>query len=261
MTSAALRRRRSRDVTLSDNRPHLPTLLAQTGSLGPGMTFLHDDDILVIDGFLTPQDCAYLRDELTISFWEPSLTYQQQPDGVYQNRLLPFRVSESAQQFWFSDGALGALDRIEQRLESIFRLEASYLEEWQATRYARHGKFDYHLDAGYWNDHHAGDRIFTFVLNLDNATKGGGTHFRALDVYVEARAGRLLVWQNLFASGDADHRMIHSSAPLLKGKKTTLITWLRQKRFRLGDSPARRVPHGQAGQAGQESRSHRKRDR
>jgi len=252
-------RRQSCDANRDSDRPHLPTVLAQTGNLGPRTTFINDD-IVVIDGFLSPKESRFVREELEVTFWEPSLTYQPQPSGVYENRLLPFRVSESAQQMWFGDEVIGALDRIEKRLESIFRLEASYLEQWQATRYERQGKFDYHLDAGYWGEHHAGERILTFVLNLETASRGGGTHFRALDIYVEPRAGRLLIWNNLFPSGDADHRMIHSSTPLLRGKKTTLVSWLRQKQFRLPDvSPAEKK--NSHGQARQESRQHRQRDR
>jgi hypothetical protein len=57
------------------------------------------------------------------------------------------------------------------------------------------------LDAGYWDDHYAGDRILTFLLYLRTSLKGGGTYFRALDTYVDARAGRLLVWENLFPNG------------------------------------------------------------
>ena len=84
------------------------------------------------------------------------------------------------------------------------------------------GKFDYHLDVGYWGTHYAGERILTFLLYLNTPLKGGGTHFRALDVNVESKAGRLLVWDNLFPNGNSNHRMIHSATPLLKGKRLPL---------------------------------------
>jgi prolyl 4-hydroxylase len=191
------------------------------------------DEMLFIDGFLSRAECRQLHEALAVVFWEPSLTYQRQRDGVYRNLLLPYRVSETAQQESFSDEANAIMGRIERRLEAIFDFRADHLEPWQLTRYPRHGKFDYHLDAGYWSDHYAGDRILTFILHLDTSLQGGGTHFRALDEYVEARSGRLLVWHNLFPTGECDYRMIHSSVPLLKGKKTTLVTWLRQRPFRI----------------------------
>jgi hypothetical protein len=60
---------------------------------------------------------------------------------------------------------------------------------------------------------------------------GGGTHFRALDLLVEARAGRLLTWKELVAGGTNDS-MTHAGTPVSEGEKITLVTWQRQRRFR-----------------------------
>jgi hypothetical protein len=128
-------------------------------------------------------------------------TYQRQADGSYLNRLTLFRVSGTAHEEWFSSELKAILRRVEKRLHRLFGADPAHLESWQATNYCRQGKFDYHLDAGYWDDHYAGDRILTFLLYLRTSLKGGGTYFRALDTYVDARAGRLLVWENLFPNG------------------------------------------------------------
>jgi prolyl 4-hydroxylase len=173
-----------------------------------------------------------MLDELEIAIWSPSLVYVKHEDGMYRDIASSLRVSETAQERWFSRPAQQMLRRAEQKLHTLFAVRSGDLETWQATTYPLGGQFYYHLDAGYWEDHHAGDRILTFLLYLTTPAKGGGTHFRALDVYVEAKAGRLLVWDNLFPDGGANHRMIHSSVPLLRGKKTTLISWQRQRRYR-----------------------------
>ena len=189
-------------------------------------------EIFVIDDFLTPGECSNILKELEIAPWQPSLTYRKQIDGVYRNELSQLRVSETAHQDWFSAELRAMLRRIEKRLQKAVDLDIANLEHWQATNYPRKGKFYYHLDSGYWDGHYAGDRILTFLQYLNTPSKGGGTHFRALDLYVKAKAGRLLVWDNLFPNGDCNHKMIHSSLPLLSGKKTTLVTWQRQKKFR-----------------------------
>jgi prolyl 4-hydroxylase len=189
--------------------------------------------VLFIDGFLSERQCHQILEELDFAFWRPSLTYQKQRDGNYLNRLTSFRVSTTAHQEWFSKKLNSILVSIEKRLQRLFRIDPLHLEPWQATDYRRHGKFDYHLDSGYWENHYAGERILTFLLYLRTPIGGGGTHFRALDTYVHARAGRLLVWNNLFPDGSCDYRMIHSSMPLLKGRKTTLVTWQREKRYRI----------------------------
>jgi prolyl 4-hydroxylase len=192
--------------------------------------------IVVYDNFLSATECQLILDELTVAYWQPSLTYQKQPDGDYLNVLTPFRVSDTAHEEWFSGKLEAMLRRVESRIQKRFGVAPSHLEQWQATDYCRNGKFDYHLDAGYWGKHFAGERLHTFLLYLNTPQKGGGTHFRALDAYVDAKAGRLLIWNNLFPDGECDARMIHSSAPLLRGKKTTLVTWQRQKTFRITKS-------------------------
>lgn len=201
-------------------------------------------EVFFIDRFVSEAKCQDILEELNYVPWQPSLTYRQQADGSRRNQLTQNRVSETAHQKWFGSRLNSMLRQIEMRLQRLFALEIANLEYWQATNYSRHGKFDYHLDAGYWGAHYAGERILTFLLYLNTPLKGGGTHFRALDIKVESKAGRLLVWENLFPNGNCNHRMIHSATPVLSGKKTTLVTWQRQKRFRIYETRSRGENNG-----------------
>lgn len=200
--------------------------------------------IQVIDRFLTPATCARILEELEFALWRPSLTYVQQADGQRRDVLTPLRVSRTAQQSWFTTELQATLRGIERRLCTRFGCEPAYLESWQATDYPNGGTFHYHLDSGYWDDHPAGDRILTALIYLTTPVRGGGTHFRAQDVRLQAQTGRMVVWNNLFDDGRANHGMVHSSVPLRQGRKTTLVTWLRQKPFRL-PSASRPVPQPQ----------------
>ncbi len=190
------------------------------------------DGISYIDGFLSAAECDSILHELDAAYWQESLTYKKQATGVYRDELTDFRVSQTAHQEWFSDDLNKILAKTEKRLQKIFHFKIPNLEAWQATDYPLKGRFDYHLDAGYWDNHYAGDRILTFLLYLTTPLKGGGTHFRALDIYVKAKKGKLLIWENLFTNGDPNYGMIHSSVPLLGGKKTTLVSWQREKKYR-----------------------------
>ena len=202
------------------------------------------NEVFFIDDFLSETKCRDILEELKYVAWQPSLTYRRQADGSRRNQLTEHRVSETAHQEWFGGKLNTMLRQIEMRLQRLFAVESANLEYWQATNYPHHGKFDYHLDAGYWSTHYAGERILTFLLYLNTPLKGGGTHFRALDVNVESKAGRLLVWENLFANGNCNHRMIHSATPLLSGRKTTLVTWQRQKKFRIHEKRSGGRNHG-----------------
>jgi prolyl 4-hydroxylase len=189
-------------------------------------------ELFLIDHFLSDGECDLILEELRFAIWRPSLTYMLQQDGTRRDVLSPYRVSRTAQQKWFSGELQAKVTEIERHFEEMFGFEKANLEYWQGTDYPAGGSFYYHLDSGYWEDHYAGDRILTLLLYLTTPAEGGGTHFRALDRTVEAKAGRLLVWNNLFPNQKCNYRMIHSSVPLVEGQKTTLITWLRQKKFR-----------------------------
>jgi prolyl 4-hydroxylase len=190
------------------------------------------DDIFLRDGFLSSSECREILSELQHAFWKPSLTYQLQTDDTYRSVLTDERVSETAHQEIFGQELVEMLAPIEERLTECFDVDPASLEWWQATRYPIGGVFNYHLDAGTWDGYYAGERVRTFLVFLTTPLDGGGTDFRALDLLVDARAGRLLAWNNLFADGRTNHSMIHAGTPLRDGEKVTLVTWQRQKRFR-----------------------------
>lgn len=186
-----------------------------------------------MDGFLSPQQCSALKEELEFAVWRPSLTYERQTNGTYHDVVKSdFRTSETANQQWYTEEMNQTLMGIETRIAEYVPLETVCLEPWQATRYAPNDVLDYHHDSGYWDGHYSGDRVWSFVLYLDTPKRGGGTHFRALDIHVDAMAGRLLYWLNLFPHGGCDHRKIHSGTPVRRGHKTILVTWLRQLPYR-----------------------------
>ena len=195
----------------------------------PGIGTLLDPGMLYIDGFLTPDQCARILHELDTAAWERSLTYQPQQDGEYLDMALPLRVSQTAHQQSFSAGLRAMLRGVERRIERLFGVPPAYLEAWQAADYPQQGRFGYHLDAGYFDDDPAGDRVLTFLVYLTTPLKGGGTHFLNLDQYVTAEAGRLVVWENLLPDGRSNPDRIHAGTPVLRGRKTTLVNWQRQR--------------------------------
>ncbi|QJW88710.1 hypothetical protein HNV11_04615 [Spirosoma taeanense] len=185
-----------------------------------------------IDDFITPAECAFVCQELEFSFWQRSSVIRKVENNQIQSMHSPTRISETSGQEWFSDELLDFLQVLETRLESLLGTSRQRLEFWQATRYEPGGQFDYHHDAGFWEDDPAGERRHTILLYLDTPERGGQTHFRAQDVSVRAVAGRLLVWNNLLPTGSCNYGMIHASTPVLEGQKTTLVTWERLNPFR-----------------------------
>ena len=184
-----------------------------------------------VDHFLSPDEVAFVTRELQYSYWRPSPTYQAMPDGTRRDVVNSFRSSESAYYHWFTPKLLDFLATVDQRVCTAFDFDPPCIEPWQATKYKPGGSFEFHRDSGYWSDHPAGERITTFLLHLVAAEVGGSTAFRALGLDVPPAPGRLVFWLNLLDNGRADHRMIHSGAPVEKGIKLTLASWQRQRPF------------------------------
>jgi prolyl 4-hydroxylase len=185
-----------------------------------------------IESFLRPEHCESILDELQFAFWSPSTVTNYSPWRESRDMLSPIRISETTTEKWFTPALRRTIRSIDRRLESLVPHFRTRREDWQATRYGIGGKFDYHLDAGHWPAERGGNREHTVLIYLSTPRRGGGTHFRELDLDVQARTGRLLVWRNMIDRTERDLDMLHAATPLVAGRKVVLVTWVRQRTIR-----------------------------
>lgn len=188
-------------------------------------------DLAWSDGFLPPQRCAFLLEELRFTFWRPSSVVRAAQGGSMHWHYSNTRISSTANEEWFSDELRREVRGIERRVARLVGRPPECFETWQATRYRTGGRFDFHSDAGHWKSDAAGERQFTVLLYLQQPEKGGSTRFRELREDVAPVPGRLLVWKNLLPGGERNPRMVHASAPVRKGNKIVLVTWVRERPF------------------------------
>lgn len=188
--------------------------------------------VLCLDNFISEKTCAKIREELEFAHWRPSTVVLRGRDGNAVVRRSRARLSETAMEEWFSDDLARIVAAIDRRLVRMLHAPSSRYESWQAIRYRKGGKFDYHHDSGYWRAESGAERQITVLLYLNTPRSGGSTHFRELALEIEARAGRLVLWENLLADGECDPKMIHCSVPLKRGDKLALVTWIRQRQIR-----------------------------
>jgi prolyl 4-hydroxylase len=185
-----------------------------------------------IDNFLRPSECKAILHELQFSYWSPSTVLPGYPVAGVHGVRSPGRVSESTREEWFTPQLRRMVWHLQKKLSPFVSGLRSRRECWQATSYGKGGKFDYHYDCGRWTHDPAGDRSYTVLIYLNTPRRGGSTRFLAWDLDVKATAGRVLVWRNLTADGLPDRTMLHCSVPLSEGRKTVLVTWVRQRKFR-----------------------------
>ena len=73
-----------------------------------------------------------------------------------------------------------------------------------------------------------GPRILTFFLYLSDVIEGGGTNFPQLDITIEPKRGRALVWPSVYNHNPMkkDPRMMHQALEVLNGTKYAANGWI-----------------------------------
>jgi prolyl 4-hydroxylase len=188
-----------------------------------------DDRLQWRDGFLRPDECGAILQELEFAYWSRSKVYVETGEGGYRHILGDKRDSMTTSERWFSVPLRRAIAAIDRRLARRLPQVLTHREEWQATRYRKGGRFGYHADSGYFAGEPAGERTHTILIYLEAPRRGGVTRFPHLDIDVRSVAGRLAIWTNLTADGRGDPEMVHAGMPVSEGRKTTLVTWVRER--------------------------------
>lgn len=78
-----------------------------------------------------------------------------------------------------------------------------------------------------------GPRIYTFFFYLSDVEEGGGTFFPNLNITVEPRVGRALIWPSVYDSNilRSDMRTEHEALPVVRGEKYASNLWLHLREF------------------------------
>ena len=74
----------------------------------------------------------------------------------------------------------------------------------------------------------AGPRILTVLMYFSDMEEGGETYFNQLDLTVQPKMGRILVFPNVLNEepDEMDERMEHEATPVTSGSKYIANLWL-----------------------------------
>ena len=152
-------------------------------------------------------------------------------DTNYTNVLTGGRISETAWFQSFTSESQSLLDEIRDTVAEHLGVDPNQFEPWQCTRYFVGGKFDYHDDCGNWASN---ERLYTIMYTVRAADIGGETHFDRLNIKVDSKLGRVLIWRNLNEDYLCDGMSRHSGCPVgvpgsdQDDEKMILVTWCRR---------------------------------
>ena len=123
------------------------------------------------------------------------------------------------------------------RIEYFTESKLEYQEYLQILRYTT---------GQYYREHHdyfpaqfpastTGPRVFTFFLYLSDVEQGGETHFPMLDLSVQPKKGRAVVWPSVLNDNPLlkDERTAHEAKAVLSNDvKYAANSWIHLNHFR-----------------------------
>jgi len=140
---------------------------------------------------------------------------------------------------WVSHNATPVTTRVANRIAELVGLPLTHAENFQVIRYEAGQEYRPHFDAydgkterGLRTMKNGGQRLITVLGYLNDVEAGGGTHFPKLDVEVQAKQGRVVVFEN--CEKDTNVRTplsLHAGLPVESGIKWAFNLWFREREF------------------------------
>lgn len=183
--------------------------------------------VVVMDDFASEAECAAV-----IEAARPRLRRATVTDDGVANYESDKRSNTSAAIDLTECPALMALCL---KLAVLLRLPMSHAEHPVVLNYQPGQEFKPHLDgfsidaASPELDAYGGQRLFTAIAYLNEPEGGGATRFPELDIGIEPRRGRLLLFANTMAGQRAATALaLHAGEPVTGGEKWAVTYWWRE---------------------------------
>jgi prolyl 4-hydroxylase len=182
--------------------------------------------LYVRENFLSAEECAALSAKIDEGCFPSPLFEKEKYEGVRTSQTCNFNVHDPL------------ITEIELRISALMGIERAYGEPLQGQKYAVGQQFHDHadffyIDQPYWQEYepHGGQRTWTAMAYLVPPGRGGGTSFPLLDLDVEPRLGRLLIWNNMALDGSPNPWTLHAGRPVEEGTKYIFTKWFRERPF------------------------------
>ncbi|HEY6916596.1 MAG TPA: 2OG-Fe(II) oxygenase [Allosphingosinicella sp.] len=177
-------------------------------------------DIVLFPNFLSPEECAYLRETARPHF-QSSVVVHPFTGQRFQH---PIRTSDTAIfPLAFENPAIHALNR---RMAAASRTRPEQGEPLQILRYSPGQEYRLHSDALAGE---ANQRTLTMLIYLNDAFEGGETAFPAANIHVRGRQGDAILFRNIGEDGLPDPLARHAGKPVFKGTKFVASRWIRRQ--------------------------------
>jgi prolyl 4-hydroxylase len=161
---------------------------------------------------------------------------------------------------WVKHDETAIIHSIVERVSDLVGIPIGHAESLQVVHYGATEQYKPHFDAydmdtekGRQRTEQGGQRIVTALIYLNDVDEGGGTIFPKLDLEVEAKPGRMVIFHNLADHTLADFtrhpKSLHGGSPVVAGQKWACNLWFRARPYALSSTGP--VPSGKGVDAGE----------
>jgi hypothetical protein len=214
-------------LTSSDERPlHSPSLAYKN-------TFVLNVDPMVatVDQFLSATECGQIID-LARGATQRAKVSLDAAAGIIPGR--------SGFNCWLRYRDHPVVMQIGRRISSLVGIPLEHAESLQVIHYDPLQEYRAHYDAydltsprGQRSCRFGHQRIVTVLLYLSDVLEGGSTAFPKLDLMVEPKGGRAVIFNNVDKSLLCPHpASLHAGSPVLKGEKWACNIWFHARPIR-----------------------------
>ena len=196
-----------------------------------GLTLLAKDPFVgAMDNVVSEEEANYIIGKGAGQI-NPAAVVLEESIGISQDR--------TNSNFWLYYELDDKVKAIGNRIAEIVGLPLENAEPMQVVHYAVGEEYRHHFDAfdlntekGQREGKRGGQRILTALVYLNTVDAGGGTDFKELELTVEPKLGKMVVFHNTNENIQSPHpNSLHAGLPILKGEKWAFNIWFHQQKI------------------------------
>ena len=192
-------------------------------------------EIFYIDKFITNKEIEYIINASKGKLNKANVSYLNKDAKNYKN--YKGRTNKS---YWLDKNSDPITLKLCKRIAKEVDCDWIHFENFQIIHYGPGEEYQYHFDAynkkelEKYNNFcgERGNRLKTVLVYMNNVEEGGGTGFKNIgkgETVVEAKKGRMVVFENVNKKNEIYKRSLHAGLPIIKGEKWAFNLWLREK--------------------------------
>ncbi|KAG2492260.1 hypothetical protein HYH03_009500 [Edaphochlamys debaryana] len=206
-----------------------------------------DARIYLWKGFLTPEECDYLRMKAEKRLERSGVVDSDSGGSVVSD----IRTSDG---MFFERGEDAIIESVEQRLADWTMTPIWSGESLQVLRYRKDQKYDSHWDYFFHKEgtSNGGNRWSTVLMYLADTEEGGETVFPKIpapnginvgftecakyNLAVKPAKGDALLFHSMKRTGELEERSMHGACPVVRGEKFSMTKWIHVGHYKMGDA-------------------------